>query len=559
MVYFLFFLLLLTILAMLSTRSFKAKQKKKLVELENRWGKSKTDDFNFAYISMYANVQKENGFHCLSEQTKNDIDFNDLFCVLDRTTSAVGQQFLFDALGKPTNDIVALSKFNERVDFFTRNETARQIAQQLLTGLGTNDAYFIAPLLSDNLPPKPTWHKFAMPYIAAMGLLILVSPLYPKLLLWLMIPLSINVFIHYKNRSEAKRFSKSFPQLNILIRICKKLLSKEMPFENTTVKKSIRSLKTIQQKSSLLSFDESTFKDELTQVFLYVFELLKAFFLVEFFAFHSAMKETAKGRADIVSLFEYVGRIDMALSVASLRAGNLKTCEPVFLPAAKKLSSAKLYHPLITECVTNDISVQSKSILITGSNMSGKTTFLRTLALNSILAQTICTCFAEAYATPILKLHSSVRIDDNLLDGKSYYFEEVTVMATLIDQVQQGGQSIFILDEVFKGTNTVERIASAKAILSFLNKHDNIVFVSTHDVELATLLTNEFELYHFAETMGNGVCHFDHKLKTGPLRTSNAIKILAMYNYPPEIIEEAQSISKNLSTVSSKRLSTLGL
>jgi len=151
-------------------------------------------------------------------------------------------------------------------------------------------------------------------------------------------------------------------------------------------------------------------------------------------------------------------------------------------------------------------------------------------------------------------LHSSVRIDDNLLDGKSYYFEEVTVMAALINQVQQGGQSIFILDEVFKGTNTIERIASAKAILSFLNKYNNMVFVSTHDVELSALLAEEYELYHFAETIENDEFHFDHKLKAGPLKTSNAIKILEMYNYPAEIIEEAESISRTLSVTSKQRV-----
>ena len=196
----------------------------------------------------------------------------------------------------------------------------------------------------------------------------------------------------------------------------------------------------------------------------------------------------------------------------------------------------------------------AKSILITGSNMSGKTTFLRTLALNSILAQTIYTCFADTFNTPLLKLHSSVRIDDNLLDGKSYYFEEVTVMAALINEVKQDYQNLFILDEVFKGTNTIERIASAKAILSFLNKNNNMVFVSTHDVELSALLANEYELYHFAEAIENNQFHFDHKLKAGPLKTSNAIRILELYNYPAEIIEEAQSISKSLSMVNKQIL-----
>ena len=551
MVYFLFFLLLLTITGMLSARNFKIKQKKKAAELRNQWGQAKNADFNFNYISIYTELNKESSFHQLSAQTKNDIDFNDLFCVVDRTSSSTGQQFLFDALSKPTNDIAALKILNGQVNFFSENEQQRIQVQQLLAGLNTNDAYFIATLLKDDLPGKPNWYKWVFPYMTLMLLLIFFSPLHHSFLLWLMIPLAINVFLHYRNRNDTKRFNKSFPQLNILLRICKKLCLIELPFENDTIKKSMRNLKSMQWKSGLLSFDEATFKDELTQAFLYLFELIKAFFLVEFFVFYSLLKELKKKQSDILNLFKYVGSIDMAISIASLRGGHLKTCVPVFLPAEKEFSSSELYHPLIINCVSNDIRVDLKSILITGSNMSGKTTFLRTLALNSILAQTIYTCFADAFNTPVLKIHSSVRIDDNLLDGKSYYFEEVTVMAALINEVQQGCQNLFILDEVFKGTNTIERIASAKAILSFLNKNNNMVFVSTHDVELSALLANEYELYHFAEAIENNQFYFDHKLKAGPLKTSNAIRILEMYDYPAEIIEEAQNISKNLSMVNS--------
>ena len=547
MMYFLFFLLLLTITGMLSARNFKITQKKKIEALRKQWGQAKNGEFNFNYISIYTDLNKENSFHQLSAQTKNDIDFDDLFCLVDRTNSNVGQQFLFDALSKPTNDTAALKLINEQAHLFTDNEQKRIQVQQLLASLGTKDAYFIATLLNENLPGKPTWYKWVFPYMILMLLMILLSPWHHSFILWLLIPLALNVFLHYQNRNDTKRFNKSFPQLNVLLRICKKLSLIELPFVNDTLKKSMRNLKSMQLKSSLLSFDESTFKDELTQAFLYLFELIKAFFLVEFFTFYSLLKELKKNQPDILNLFKYVGSIDMALSIASLRAGHLQTCEPVFLPAEKKLSSTNLYHPLIMDCVVNDISVDSKSILITGSNMSGKTTFLRTVALNSILAQTTYTCFAEAFSSPIFKIHSSVRIDDNLLDGKSYYFEEVTVMASLINEVKQGYQNLFILDEVFKGTNTIERIASAKAILSFLNKNNNLVFVSTHDVELSALLADEYVLYHFAEIIKNNQFHFDHKLKTGPLKTSNAIRILEMYNYPAEIIEEAQNISKNLS------------
>jgi len=180
--------------------------------------------------------------------------------------------------------------------------------------------------------------------------------------------------------------------------------------------------------------------------------------------------------------------------------------------------------------------------------MSGKSTFLRTLTINSILAQTIYTCFADEFTTPILKQYSSIRIDDNLFEGKSYYFQEVNIMASLLEKVETPFQNMFVLDEVFKGTNTVERIAAAKAILSYLNRKANIVIVSTHDIELADMLGKEYDLYHFTETVENSGLHFDHSIKAGQLRTRNAIKILELSNYPPEIIEEARQICSTIIT-----------
>ncbi|UJP64720.1 MutS-related protein [Mongoliitalea daihaiensis] len=201
-----------------------------------------------------------------------------------------------------------------------------------------------------------------------------------------------------------------------------------------------------------------------------------------------------------------------------------------------------MFHPLIEDCVKNDLTIDGKSILITGSNMSGKSTFLRTLAINSILAQTIYTCFADNFSTPLLKQFSSIRIDDNLLDGKSYYFQEVNIMSSLLSQVTLPNQNLFLLDEVFKGTNTVERIAAAKSILSYLNRNDNIVIVSTHDIELAEMLKKEYDLYHFTETINENKLHFDHTLKEGPLKTSNAIRILEQSGYPEEVIAEAKKL-----------------
>ena len=135
------------------------------------------------------------------------------------------------------------------------------------------------------------------------------------------------------------------------------------------------------------------------------------------------------------------------------------------------------------------------------------------------------------------------------MNDKSYYFEEVLTIKEMIDKSVDGTPNLFLLDEIFKGTNTIERISAGKAVLSSLAKADNIVFVSTHDVELADLLKDEYALYHFSEKVDHKTVDFDYKLKDGKLKDRNAIRILQINGYPEHIIKEAIEISKELDKV----------
>ena len=337
-------------------------------------------------------------------------------------------------------------------------------------------------------------------------------------------------------------FVKSFPQLNILLNTAKHLIKKSLPFEKEKVKKSINNLKEFQRKFRLLNFGQ-TDNSDIAQLVFWVIDLFKALFLIEIHVFFSVLKTIKDKKQDINTVIQYAGSIDAAISTASLRSGITNYCTPIFISHKKELQVKDLYHPLIKDCVTNSIDIKNQGILITGSNMSGKSTFIRTIAINSILAQTIYTCFANEFVTPVVKLWSSIRIDDSLQDGKSYYFEEVSVIGSLIKESQGAFQNLFILDEVFKGTNTIERVAAAKAILSYLNKNEHIVIVSTHEIELAGLLENTYDLYHFVEDIENDKLVFDHKLKPGSLLSRNAIKILELSGYPLEITVEARMIS----------------
>jgi DNA mismatch repair ATPase MutS len=528
--------------------SNKRRARTTIAQIRSIWGKPKTELFNFYGIQNYAEEVRSNSFHQLTEQTLDDIDFNGLFKFIDRTTSKVGQQFFYRKVIQSSENTTDSSK--DLIELFTRDTTLRESVQLELLKLNDADAYHIPSLLKPNLIKKPKWFNLLGVDIAIIICLIILSFKYQIFIIFLIVPFALNMFLHYWNKNNAIQFFRSIPQLNLLINVSRNITKKNVVFHNKLVDESISSLKQFQRKSSAINFDnKSGVMSELEQIGAYLLELLKAFFLIEVFAFFKVIKELESRRTSIITLFDYVGNIDSSISIASLRAGSLKTCRPFFCQSVKTVSAKNMYHPLIENCIENNLSISGKSILITGSNMSGKSTFLRTLTINSILAQTIYTCFAEEFISPILKQYSSIRIDDNLFQGKSYYLQEVSTVGSLIAEVQSPYQNLFILDEVFKGTNTIERISAAKAILSYLNHKNNIVIISTHDIELSDMLEKEYDLYHFTETIENGELYFDHKIKAGQLKTRNAIRLLELANYPEEIINEARKISMTLGMV----------
>lgn len=146
-------------------------------------------------------------------------------------------------------------------------------------------------------------------------------------------------------------------------------------------------------------------------------------------------------------------------------------------------------------------------------------------------------CLSTCY-----RLFSVIRIEDDVLNASSYFYREVDEIKEIIEQSGKSTRSIILLDELFKGTNTVERIAAAKAVLSYLEQQNSQIFVSTHDIELTTLLGDKFDLFHFTESIVDSSIYFDYKIKKGISQSGNALKIIAIHQYPEAIVQEAEEL-----------------
>jgi DNA mismatch repair ATPase MutS len=356
----------------------------------------------------------------------------------------------------------------------------------------------------------------------------------------------INMAIHYWNKRNLYQYLSSIPQLLRLNVVAKQLLKYHLFNEITKeIPDSIRTIDKVRNHMSFFKF-EAKFESDTEIVFWAILELFNTLFLLEPLLLFGVLKQLDTKRNEIEKVFSFVGYVDSLISIASLRKGLEVFCLPEIKYERKIFEAWDIYYPLIQNCIPNTIQVKDKSILVTGSNMSGKTSFIRTIGINAIIGLTINTCFARQLFLSRFKIYSAIRISDDLMNDKSYYFEEVLTIKEMVVESQTQEANLFLLDEIFKGTNTIERISAGKAVLSYLNHNGNIIFVSTHDIELADMLQDSYELYHFSEQVDNKTVDFDYKLKKGKMKNRNAIKILQINGYPELVIKEAIEISQQL-------------
>ncbi len=277
MIYLFILAIVLVIFFLINDYRIKKRVANDLLIIQNTWGKRKDTHFDFSLINQYSQNNSEPVFQKLSSQTLSDIDFNALFQFLDRTTSNVGQQYLYNQLQRPTNNIGALQQLDKQADFFALNKNAREQVQQLLLPLNSYDTYFIATLFSDNLIVKPWWQKWLVVNVTLVIIMLLLAPLFKVLLLWLMLPFSINMFLHYFNKNGTYRFMRSIPKFYLLLKIAKQLQAIDIPFEKTGSIESIKALKKFERSFLVQNFGQ-TKGDDFAQALFILIDLIKAFF-----------------------------------------------------------------------------------------------------------------------------------------------------------------------------------------------------------------------------------------------------------------------------------------
>ncbi len=232
---------------------------------------------------------------------------------------------------------------------------------------------------------------------------------------------------------------------------------------------------------------------------------------------------------NVIQWFEVLGEFEALNSFATLQFNNPAWAMPGFIDTHFCIEGSELGHPLIpkTKMVVNDISINhaGELMLVTGSNMAGKSTYLRSVGINIVLAMAGAPVFAKQLTLSPVQLISSMRIADNLEESTSTFYAELKKLKTIIDKVNAGKKLFILLDEILRGTNSLDRHTGSAALIKQLIKHNAVGIIATHDVELAEMKkTYPINIlnYHFDAQVNNEELYFDYLLKPGICTSLNA-------------------------------------
>lgn len=274
-----------------------------------------------------------------------------------------------------------------------------------------------------------------------------------------------------------------------------------------------------------------------------IWNTIRLFFPIDFYYNHKLMKYKKIISGYLEQWLETLYRIEALNSLANFAWLNPDYKFPIIVVNRKfEFNAVKLGHPFIPseKKICNDFKIEPESIinLITGSNMSGKSTFLRTMGINLCLAYAGAPVNAERLDCSLFRIFSCIKVSDSVVDGISYFYAEVKRLKSLLDEAREKSDLplFFLIDEIFRGTNNIERLKGSTAFVKALSSLNVAGALATHDLELVKLepMIKIMKNYHFKEKITDGRMTFDYKIQPGPCPTTNALKIMALEGLPVE-------------------------
>ena len=555
-----------------------------LERIRRNWGKHYKRQYeagDLEQISHYFRRKEKEGF-VIDDITWNDLDMDRLYKMVNQTVSSPGEDVLYDMMRRPVFSREELEEREKLVEFFSSHTKEREEMQLHLSKVGkTRLGSLSDTVLALNSSPKVKTgiHAFMLALIVLdLAVLLPLNPLVGFFMFLVLMVTNITIYYAGNDRRLIEAYLDCFTHLLRMLSVAEEMKNVKWPEvkeQMEAIAEAKAAFAGLSRKSFFLT-SKNTDGGDPSQI---VMEYVRLLTHVDILVYNSLLKEVQGKKEAIMKLIDNIGELDACISIASFREMLSLWCRPEFVDGHQKKESSRLqekahdtwkatgisenranehtwtasriqmqvedlYHPLLTEAVANSFQV-SGGTLVTGSNASGKSTFLKNVAMNSILAQTLGTCTCSSYRAPFLKVMTSMALRDDMESGESYFIVEIKSLKRILDESKKPEPLLCIVDEVLRGTNTIERIAASSQILASLHQNWVLPFAATHDIELSYILEDLYDNYHFEEEVKEKEVVFSYILKKGRATSRNAIRLLDMLEYDLGIVEGAAKAARD--------------
>ena len=548
--------LVLVVFGVLGMRNEAVSRKEFLAKMRSSFGKMPSKKYtvdSFEHIPKY--FENHPTPKAIDEITWNDLDLDQVYARINYCRSAAGEEVLYHLLHSPDiafesgNEKEYRDNLEEKICFFGTHEEERLKCQLLFEEMRQITKYSVYDHLTTLKAHEAHTNlihilMLAAIIISAFGCFFMFNPFF-VITIGLV---AVNVLSYYRSKNDVAPYLATFSYVLRLTSGAEDLknLLKTDSFkclftkEIDGLEECIHTMKPFTRGAFLVMSQSSAASGNPLDL---LFDYLKIVTHIDLIKFNSMYRQLSNQASTVDKLITLTGMTEVAVSIACLRASlGVSWCVPEFTTNTK-LEIKDGYHPLLQSPVKDSITCE-KNVLITGSNASGKSTFLKMCAINAIMAQTFNTVFAAKYSAPYYDIYSSMALSDDIRGGDSYYIVEIKSLKRILDAAATSERRILcFIDEVLRGTNTLERISASSQILKSFSRQNVQCFAATHDGELTYILDELYDNYHFDSEIKDNDILFTYKLIQGRSKTRNALQLLRLIGYDDTIVSDAEEMA----------------
>lgn len=489
----------------------------------------------------------------LDDITWNDLSMNGMFNRINNCDTSAGEEILYWKLRRNDMEDEEREIFEKRVSAFGRDEKLREETENILCNIGKESASYYIPSYMDGIGEyrlKYGWLCRVLQILLVLSLIAAAATRTSAAEFACLAVCVVNLVLYMMTKMKYEvELGLSDPAIQIL-EAGKKLSEKEkirelfpvLSEETAGFKKVLRGSRFLRtQRANTAAGDVGAL----------LLDYLMGITLWQLTVYDSMVRRLSEKAEEYLEVYREIGEMDAAVSTASFRQSLPWYCVPEFGEEngpdgnGRNIFMEDVYHPLIDDPVENTLEL-NRGCLITGSNASGKSTFIKAVAVNAVLAQAVNTCAAGKMRLPHVQVLTSMAVRDDLMAGESYFIREIRYLKRILDHLNDRKVTLCVIDEILRGTNTGERIRASHAILEYLAGKNCIPLIASHDKELTVLLDRLYDNYHFSEEMGEGDISFSYKIMKGPATSQNAVKLLKIAGFPEEILEKCEETDETL-------------